>query len=170
MDLDDDDEADQVDESSEEEEEEPRTLMVTLRYGKGTNPPAATNGDAHQTNGVDHHEAHAALAGPGAPRQPETHIPAPVEPPLQPAPPPMPIAPQPHAAYVPRGIPPSALGIAQDNADPHMLPKLDGMFSAPVVPQQQPAQYPVAQPAQQQQQQPVFPPTLPSPTTAANWQ
>jgi hypothetical protein len=184
MELDDEDE-DQAEESS-EEEEEPRTLMVTLRYGKGssesTNGQALCNGVPQATNGVDQHEN-------SAPRQPEQYSPTPVELPMQPTPaaPSMVSQPVP-VAYVPNGIPvmtqqppiAPARHLPLQNGDPSALPKLDGMFSAPpqpyaapqqngIAPQQQPAQYPVGHPAPQQQQ-PPFPPPLPSPTPAANWQ
>ncbi|KAH7087487.1 hypothetical protein FB567DRAFT_346607 [Paraphoma chrysanthemicola] len=186
MDLDDDDEAA---EDSSEEEIEPATLMVTLRYRKGSfNPPhdaSQSNGhaqDGNLHNGTMHeHESSRApaapLAGHGAPRQPEQRVPAPVEPPLQPAPLPLPVAeppnaPNPPTAFIPNGVPilaqepPHAVAptahYPQPTGNPTMLPKLDSMFPAPhaaynaapapqQLQQQQPAQYPVAVPAQQQQ-------------------
>lgn len=187
----DDDEEDQAEESS-EEEEEPRTLMVTLRYGKGaSNPssaPAATNGSEEVSNGVHQHPT--PLVGQGVPQQPEQNVPAPIELPLQSTPAALPMVPQPApAAYASNGIPvvsqqapmaPAAQPPVQ-NDNSGMLPKLDGMFSAPVpapaytapqmngvAPQQPPSQYPISQPAPPQQQ--PFKPTLPSPTPAANWQ
>ena len=193
----DDDEDDQAEDST-EEEDKPQTLMVTLRYQKGSfNPhsgPAASNGtvqDALPANGVDHHPTHAtgaALSGPGALRQPEHHILAPAEPPLQPALLSQPVAtPEPPAAYIPNSMPilaqpPMGAPIVptaqhpQHAGNSNVLPKLDGIFSAqtppysasegnlPVQPPP-PVQYPVGQPAQQ-----PFAPTLPSPTPASSWQ
>jgi hypothetical protein len=187
-------------EDSSEDEEDQQSLVVTLRYGKGsTKPPndamtkmedmpdaaptnsANTNGSF--TNGV-------APAGAGAPRHSEQDIPAPMEPAIHPAPPQHPVAAfaheeSPAALYVPNGIPAlqqqtpaapvmPAAQLAQPVANPAVLPKLDGIFPAPQ--QQQPVQYLNGQPAQHQppmlgqQQQQPLKPTLPSPTPATNWQ
>ena len=157
MDVDDDE--DEQAEDSSEEESEPPTLMVTLRYRKGSlNPPNPSNNgprsndhaqNAIPSNGSVQESAHTTgmlLAGHGAPRQPEQHVPAPIEPPLQPAPLPQPVAafsaPNPPAVFVPNGIPilsqqPLPAPVApigqypQPAGNPTVLPKLDGMFPAP---------------------------------------
>lgn len=168
MDLDDDDEEDQAEDSS-EDEEEPQSLLVTLRYGKGSkitsNGHTTSNGTTQERNGVDHAPAQPApapLAGHGEPLQ---HIPAPIEPPVQAVPPAPPImAPQPTAPYLPNGVPvlPAVIPAVQTSMpDPNVLPKLDGMFEHNGA-QQQPQPYPVGQPVQH--------PVLPSPTPATNWQ
>jgi len=177
MELDDDE--DDADDSS-EDEEEPQSLVVTLRYGKGSSNPSNSTAiskevapDAERTNGVVSNGSHrdaAVTANPVAPQQPEQQPPAPMEPSIQPAPPPQSVAASGLeqtvvAAPIPNGIlaiphqpPPAPV--------PHaaVLPKLDGMF-----PMQHPVQYspgqPVSYPEQRQEQA-----TLPSPTPAANWQ
>ncbi|KAH4800489.1 hypothetical protein HBH69_197970 [Parastagonospora nodorum] len=178
----DEDEDDQADDSS-DDEEEPQSLVVTLRYGKGSSIPS--NGtttskqvapDAERTNGIISNGSHpdgAAITDPVAPQQPEQQPPAPMEPSIQPAPPPPPVAAdgleQPVAAtHVPNdtpALPPQPPTAPVPQAA--VLPKLEGMFPAPQ--QQQPVQYPTGQPApfvEKPQQQP----TLPSPTPGANWQ
>lgn len=200
----DDDEDEQAEDSSEDEDEQ-QSLVVTLRYGKGSSKPS--NGDlpanddmldAAPTTVIKHEglqPTESTLASTDAPQQPE-HIPAPMEPAIQPAPPAHPVAAfahdhQTHAAYIPHGIPvlqqQSAVAPVVPAAEhthpvgnPAVLPELDGMFPAP---EQPPAQYPNGQPVQRQAalptQQAPFPPqqqlqlpqpTLPSPTPAANWQ
>lgn len=178
----DDDEDDQGDDSS--EHDEPQTLIVTLRYPKGSfNPsggPTANSvphKDTSTTNGVAHHETHP----PSAQRQPPL-APAPVEPPQQHA-----IYPQPSGAFISNGIPilshppPAAPTAAVAHqplpmGDPVVLPKLDGFFAAPTplygapqhnvsVPHQHQSSHVVAPlpphaqplPPPPQQQQPVIP-------------
>ncbi|KAF2024436.1 hypothetical protein EK21DRAFT_78728 [Setomelanomma holmii] len=207
MDLDDDE--DEQAEDSSEEDDEPHSLMVTLRYHKGSfNPPSdapTSNGhaqDLRSLNGTIQRPAQSAestLAGQGAPRQPEQQAPDPVEPPLQPAPLPQPVAvfaptPTAPAPFAPNGIPilsqqPLAPHVGPAAQYPHPVPnpsvlrKLEGMFPAPNPPyvappvqQQQPVAFPANGTAQaqppfpDQQQQKQFPPALPSPTPASNWQ
>jgi hypothetical protein len=109
MDLD--DEENEQGEDSSEDDEEPQTLMVTLRYGKGSvkqsSEPAPSNETVPEpasVNGVAHNGIHAegaALAGIGAPRQaalvePQpSSIPATIVPEVKDAP----------AAPVPNGVP-----------------------------------------------------------------
>lgn len=205
MELDDDDDA--HDEASSSEEEEEKSLMVTLRYGKGTVDQAqnantngvstentnATNGTSQQTN----HTSGAPLAGHGAPRQPESHVPAAVEPTVS----------APSASVL---APAEAVSntIANGNAmvsevpvsiapvEQPTLPKQDGVSSTPIQPlsnsvpthsqgftapiangthtlapaqsQQQPPSIPTQQPQQQQSSfATAFPQQPPPPTTTA---
>lgn len=172
----DDDEDDDADDSS--EDEELQSLVVTLRYGKGSSNPS--NGtttfkevlpDAVKSNGIDANgSSHPGVADPVAPQQPEQQPPAPMEPSIQPAPPPQPVAAfgldrTVVTAPVPNVIPtipqqPSPAPVPQAA----VLPKLDGMFPA-----QQPVQYATGQSVPFAEQKPQQP-TLPSPTPAANWQ
>lgn len=198
MDLDDDEEPDA---ESSEEDEEPHTLMVTLRYGKGQNPqrndankdgpivPAAIPQKQTSTNGK-HNDL--AVAKPEVVVETKQHIPAPIEPPLQPAPlPPQPITalpqaqplsptylPNGHAMFTPQAAPVPVLPAAQPpqpiGNNPTVLPRLEGMFSAqqpqqPLHPQQQ-NQFPHGQPAQQPQQPFVQQPIVQQPPPTSTWQ
>jgi hypothetical protein len=169
----DEDEDDQGEDSS-EDGDEPQTLMVTLRYGKGSSGgPATSSADTPSAHRVDRHdvlESCALLEGHGTTREPEQQIPTPVEPALPPALLPHPATtlpptqPQP-MEHVANGVPAPLIPVAQHLqpvGNPAMLPKLEGMFTAPA----QPYPVPAGQPAQQQ----PFPPTLPSPTPASTWQ
>lgn len=187
MELDDDEDQDA---ESSEEEEEPQTLMVTLRYGRGQgNPrndgvkddptaPAALQQDVPM-NGT-HNDV--AVAKPEIVSKPQQHLPAPIEPPVQPAPQlPQPVTahPQAHQAPLsailnghPQTAPSHALSVAQPAqpmGNPTVLPKLDGMFSAPqpqqMQPHQQLVQFPNGQPAQPQQ-----PPFAQQPPPTSTWQ
>jgi hypothetical protein len=182
----DEDEPDQMELDNEEddqgaessgEDEEPPTLMVTLRYGKGSSQsssgPAASSAGMASTN--------------GAPQRPDQQIPAPMEPHLQPAPPSHPVAAftsaQPPLAsngvpLLPQQAPtvpvvPVAQHL-QSQGNPDVLPRLDEMFSVPTQPPSTLADQP-AQPqhpfvTEQQQQQHPFVPSLASPAPASTWQ
>jgi hypothetical protein len=167
------DEDDQGDDSS-EDGDEPQTLMVTLRYGKGSSGgPTTSSADTSSAIGANNHGVSAsglALADHGTPRQPEQQIPVPVEPALPPALQPHPVTtlsptqPQP-MDYAGNGVPAPVIPVVQhlqSVGNPAVLPKLEGMFAAPA----QPYTVPADQPAQQQ----PFPPTLTSPTPASTWQ
>jgi hypothetical protein len=181
MDLDDDEEEEDQGEESSEEEEEPQTLMVTLRYGKASSAGPTTGNETapdatSAANGVDQNGIHSI----GALKLSE-RVPAPVEPTPHPAPPSHPLTafPSTQAPAASNGLtvqpplPPvvPAAQHAQPVGDPAILPKLDGIYSAPAQPytepQQQTTQQPHGQPTQQQQ---PFVPPLPSPAPATTWQ
>jgi hypothetical protein len=174
--MDVDDEEDNQGEESSEEEEEAQTLMVTLRYGKGsvTGPttgngtaPDVTHGSGVNLNGDSNIGA----------LEPSDQIPAPMEPTPHPAPPSHPLADNPSTKVTSNledlrihsspQFPPTvpAAQHTQPVGDPAMLPKLDSMFSAPAQPYQE-AQQPNGQAAQQQQ--PYV--QLPTPAPASTWQ
>jgi hypothetical protein len=172
MDLDD-DEDDQGEDSS--EEEEPQTLMVTLRYGKGSSTgPMTGNGtapDAQPATGVDSNGVPDVIAT----KQSE-QIPAPIEPTPHPAPPSHPLADNPSTKVTSNleglriqsspPIPPAVSAVQHPPVgDPAILPKLDGMFPGPTQPYSE-AQQPNGEP--KQQQQPFV--QLPTPAPSTNWQ
>jgi hypothetical protein len=178
MDLDD-DEDEQAEESEEEEEESP-TLMVTLRYGKGSSTGPATGSeitqDATPANGVDEIGVHGVDA-----LQLSEQIPAPIEPTPHPAPPshPLPASLPTQSSATSTGItaqPPQPLMVPTAQrplpvGDPAILPKLDGMMAVPPQPyngtQEQLAPQANGLPTQQQQS---FVPPLPAPAPATTWQ
>lgn len=156
LDVDDDEQA----EESSDEDEDPQTLVVTLRYGKGS---FSRPGDPVQqsvpvqatipTNGVVPGTAHL-LSGTSAPRQPEQQRSATNEPPVQPAPLHVAQAPpqQQSQAFNPNGIhaqaqpltsavahpaaqyPQLASSVSNHNTPPAHYPSLD--HKAPLLPQQ----------------------------------
>jgi hypothetical protein len=174
MDVDDDE--DDQDEESSEEEEEPQTLMVTLRYGTGsaTGPTRGTGAapDVTQANGFNVNGAASAGA-----LESSDQIPAPIEPTPHPAPPSHPLADNPSTKVAsnleelrihsspqfPPAVP--AVQHTQSVDEPAMLPRLDGMISAPAQPYSE-AQEPHGQAAQQQQPYKQ----LPTPAPASTWQ
>jgi hypothetical protein len=168
MDLDD-DENEQGEDSS-EDDEEPQTLMVTLRYGKGSDKQSSVPSTSNEleptaapVNVVPHNGVHAdgpALAGIGAPRQP-----APVEPQPTSAPLPEPMAVLPEVKDVPvasivnghsQRLQPAAVVPAAQHAqsvvNPDVLPSAGPHNGQPV----------------QQPLQPLVP-TLPSPTPTSTY-
>jgi hypothetical protein len=177
MDLDD-DEDDQGEESEEEEEESP-TLMVTLRYGKGSSTGPTTGNevvpDATPANGVDQNGVHSAGT-----LQPSEQIPAPIEPTPHPEPPshPIPAFPPTQASAVSNGIiaqppQPPVVPAAQHPlpvGDPAILPKLDGMMAGPPPPNGAPQEQLAPQLNGLPTQQQSFVPPLPSPAPATTWQ
>jgi hypothetical protein len=165
MEVDEDEDEDGQGEDSSDNEEEPPTLMVTLRYGKGSSDDPASSTTsvpmAKDANGHVVPESDARLASHGASEQ---QIPAPVEPALPPTLLPHPVEtlpptqPQP-IEHISNGV---AAPMASATDSPAVVAKFGEMFAVPA-----PA-YPVSggQPAQQQ----PFPPTLPSPTPTSAWQ
>jgi hypothetical protein len=153
----DDDEDDQGEDSS-QDEEEPQTLMVTLRYGKGSSDGPTDTGEAPSTNGANGHVV------PESDVAPEQQIPAPVEPALPPAllPHPVETLPPTHPQPIEHTTNGISAPVVPAAGNPSVVPKLEGMFAAPA------SAYPV--PAGQPAQQQPFPPTLPSPTPASAWQ
>jgi hypothetical protein len=175
MDVDD-DEDDQGEESS-EEEEDPQTLMVTLRYGKGsaTGPTRGTGTapDVTPANGLNVNGA----ASVGA-LESSDQIPAPIEPTPHPAPPSHPLADNPSTKVTSNleelrihsspQFPPTVPAVqhTQPGGEPAMLPRLDGMISPPAQPYNG-AQQPNGQAAQQPQ---PFVQQQPTPAPASTWQ
>ncbi|KAH8727712.1 hypothetical protein GQ44DRAFT_824554 [Phaeosphaeriaceae sp. PMI808] len=175
------DEEDEQIEGSSAEDEEPQSLMITLRYNKGSfnlangvEAGSTTVQDANPKNGINSQATGTALAGTGAPRQPDQQILAPVEPPVQPAP-----LPQPAAALAPghtsptsrvvngitnMALQPSAPPVVSTAQHPQavdlpMAPKPDGVATMPTPPYSAPGN----------QQSPLVS-TLSPPTPASSWQ
>jgi hypothetical protein len=160
MELDDDE--DDAGEESPEEEDEPQSLMVTLRYGKGT--IASSSAPTHDTmmaNGVDHLSI-SSTGPPPAPAAPTPQHAVPIIPNDVAAP----SQPMYTAPIVPAAHQQPPVG------NPDALPQLDGFFSAPTPPYSAPEeapkpQHPVTLPTSHAQ---VPPPQHSAPTPAASWQ
>ncbi|KAF1915668.1 hypothetical protein BDU57DRAFT_279681 [Ampelomyces quisqualis] len=194
MELDDDDENEQGEDSSDEEEEEPHTLMVTLRYGKGsahlTSGPTADSSSVAKVsmvNGLDCNGTHSNGALPAissGPQQPEQQTSATME--LQQAPPTQRAAVSSQgllqalpATQISNGVPlpPQRFPVApavqaaqlpQPVSNPAMQSKPDITFPTASSQQQLLPRQPHDTPAPQQQS--FVPPTLPPPTPASPWQ
>lgn len=177
-----DDEEDEGDDgSSSEDETEPNSLMVTLRYTKGSfdasNNPTINptiNGDSSRTipepNGArDHlHPGVAPLAGHGEPRHPAQPIPTPSQPQAQPPPPIAPAVPQVSNGTAPSSQPfqvvAASAATPMPHANPVTMPQPEALFpvanhsqayQAPPHNVQYPAVQPLVSAQAQQHHQPL---------------